>query len=59
MVNKVDSLVEDALYVSFLEYLKIGGGSEKCRAARSLFTPEQIEIWVALQKFWGISPDID
>ena len=58
MVDKVDSLVENALYVSFLEYLEIGGQSEQCKLARSLLSPEQLETWVALQKFWGISPDI-
>jgi hypothetical protein len=59
MVNKVDSLVENALYVSFLQYLEIGGSSAKCKAARSLFSSAQIETWVALQKFWRIVPDID
>jgi hypothetical protein len=57
-VDKVDSLVENALSVSFLEYLEIGGQSESSKLARSLLTPEQLATWVALQKFGGISPDI-
>lgn len=51
MVDKVDNLVENALYVSFLEHLEIGGHSERSKLARSLLTPEQLATWVALQNF--------
>lgn len=49
-VNKVDSLTENALYVSFLEHVEMDGDFAKAREARSLLPPEYLNVWKALRQ---------
>ena len=48
VVAKVDSVTENALYVSFLEHVNMAGESEKAKQARNLLPTEYLPIWRAL-----------
>lgn len=48
VVTKVDSVVENALFVSFLEHIDMAGESEKAKHARRLLPAEHLPVWQAL-----------
>ncbi len=50
-VDKVDSLTENALYVSFLEHVEMDGDSAKAREARALLLPKHLTAWKALRQW--------
>jgi hypothetical protein len=50
MVNRVNTEVENALYVSFLEHIKMEGDSDTAVASRKLLNPKYLEIWSALRE---------
>ncbi|RWY50303.1 DUF7674 family protein [Mucilaginibacter gilvus] len=50
IVNRVNSEVENAFYVSFLEHIKMGGDSENAVASRKLLNPKYLEIWRGLNE---------
>lgn len=59
LLPKVDSALDNALYVSFIENLHLDGSLPTRRAARALLPAHFREFYVGIQQFWGISPDID
>lgn len=48
VVKKVDSVTENALYVSFLEHVDMAGDSDKATHARHLLQAEYLPVWRAL-----------
>lgn len=52
-VDEVDSLTENALYVSFLEHIEMEGASAKAREARALLPPKHLTVWKALRQWFG------
>ena len=48
-VERVDSLTENPLYVSFLEHLELEGETDNARRARQLLAPHYRQIWQALR----------
>lgn len=48
VVTKVDSVTENALFVSFLEHVDMAGESEKAQHARRLLPAEYLPVWQAL-----------
>ena len=49
-VERVDPVIENALYVSFLEHLEFDGSTLNARKARSMLSPAYLHIWQELRK---------
>jgi hypothetical protein len=50
-IEKVDSATENALYVSFLEHVEMGGDAFINQEARKLLKPEYLKTWEGLQNW--------
>ncbi|MBD1364590.1 hypothetical protein IDJ77_12290 [Mucilaginibacter sp. ZT4R22] len=49
MVNRVEPDLENALYVAFLEHVKMDGDTENAKEARKLLKAQYLEAWGALR----------
>ncbi|OOQ61718.1 hypothetical protein BC343_01195 [Mucilaginibacter pedocola] len=50
MMPQVNSEVENALVVSFLEHVKMDGDNENEIAARKLLAPQYLQLWKSLRQ---------
>ena len=57
VLPKVDSSLDDALYVSFIEMLHLDGDAPVRKAARELLSPWQLKFYLAVVDFYSKLPN--
>jgi hypothetical protein len=56
VLPKVDSSLDNALHVSFIEMLYLDGEAPVRQAARALLSPWQLDFYLAIVEFYGTLP---